>query len=731
MAQVIIVSNRLPVSVTKENGELVFSQGLGGIATGLASYVDDPRNHWIGWPGIASDDLSNQDKQIIVDRLAERNCSPIFLTQKQIEEFYNGYSNSVLWPLFHGLSRKHISPDLSKRWWQAYRRVNRQYADAVSHYAEADTQIWVHDYHLLLLPEMLRGDHPSWNIGFFLHIPFPSVKVLGRLAESKKLLEGLLGANLVGFHISSYVQNFIDNCRAAEVGTVSVNSIVLPEGRVVRVADFPMGIDYTKFADAHKLKAVRTAVKCYQRKYRRRKLIVSVDRLDPTKGLVERLEAYRQFLEFYPKQRGKIVFAMVAAPSRTDIDAYQRLSKRISSLAEEINASYGTSRWQPVDYINIAQPFEEVAALFQIADVAFITPLKDGMNLTAKEFVASNQQRGVLILSETAGASEELRDALIVNPNKPESVIDALNTALAMRRRELRWRLNRMRKDISVNTVQNWAISFVETLQQPVLASPRLTRTLSRRFSEVLQADYAKAKRRLLLLDYDGSLVPFAENFAEARPPQSLLDLLRSFSRDRFNDVVLVSGRSAEDLTKWFGNLPINMVAEHGAALKKINHKNWEIIEKTDTAWKPLLLPSLEKYARLTPGVLVEIKPYSLVWHYRAANPYYAQKYAVIIKRALKPILKTYGLELVQGNKVLEIKNPRVSKSAVAYSWLLKQNYDFVMAVGDDATDEEMFAALPATAYSLKVGRGRTLARFRLANYKGTISLLKKLLKTA
>lgn len=730
MAQVIIVSNRLPVSVSKDNGELTFSQGLGGIATGLASYADDPRNHWIGWPGIASDELTAEDRKVIVAKLAELNCTPIFLTQKQLDEFYNGYSNSVLWPLFHGLPVNQKDPARLKTWWQAYRRVNRQYAEVLSSQAESDNQIWVHDYHLLLLPEMLREAKVGRHIGLFLHIPFPGVKAFQKLLEHRKLLEGMLGADLVGFHITGYVQAFLDNCEADELGNISGSQITLDDDRIVRAAEFPMGIDYEKFADANKLKPVRAAARRYRQRYRRRKLIVSVDRLDPSKGLVERLEAYRQFLEFYPRQRGKVVFAMVAAPSRTDIGTYQRLGKRLKALADEINAAYGSPKWQPVDYMNIAQPFEEVAALFQIADVAFITPLKDGMNLTAKEFVASNRRRGVLILSQTAGAAEELHDALIVDPAKPETVIDALQQALTMRRRELRWRLKRMQEELSTNTVQHWAKSFVETLQQPVRGAPYLTRTLNSRLQKLLQDDYRQAERRLLLLDYDGSLVPFTKNYGAATPPRALLQLLRSLCADKRNDLVLVSGRSADDLDQWFGDLPLALVAEHGAATRLVGRKTWQTLEKSDTAWKALLLPALEKYARLTPGALVEIKPHSIVWHYRAATPYYAQKYAVIIKRALRPILKTYGLELIQGNKVLEIKNPRVSKGAAVQRWL-QRDYDFILALGDDATDEEMFGVLPSTAYSLKIGRGLTAARWRLPTYKEVLSLLKQLAKTS
>lgn len=725
MSNVIIVSNRLPISVKKEDGKLAFYPSLGGLATGLSSYADNPKNRWIGWPGIASDELTAGDKQEIVNELSQRNCTPVFLSQRQIDDFYNGYSNTLLWPLFHNLKRKTpVAGDKQARWWRSYRSVNEQYAQATLNLTETGVRVWIHDYQLLLVPDLLRAERSDIITGFFLHIPFPPVKVFGRLAESKKLLYGMLGADVVGFHTPSYVANFLDSCQTSGMGAAAGKELVIGD-RAVRVADFPMGIDYEKYAAATKSKAVKTAVKRYRKRYKRLRVIVSVDRLDPTKGLVERLKAYATLLERYPKLRGKVVFSMVAAPSRTDIAAYQKLSKQLTALVGEINIKYGSPKWQPVDYMNVSQPFEEVTALFQIADVAFIAPLRDGMNLAAKEFVASKHKAGVLILSETAGAAEELQDALLVNHKKPESLVEALETALKMRKRELRGRLRRMQQQLSTNTVQEWAKGFVETLQQPVPNTPVIVRTLRGRAELNLLNGWRQAKKRLLLLDYDGSLVPFADNYKAAKPPKSLLQLLEVLSADNANNLVVISGRGSDDLQAWFGHLPINLVAEHGATIRRAGSESWQIIEKVDTKWKRLLLPVLEKYAALAPGAEVEVKPHSLVWHYRAASPYYAQKYAVTIKRVLKPVLKKYGLELLQGNKVLEIKNPKVSKGAAAERWL-KRRHGFVLAIGDDTTDEDLFKALPLEAHSIKVGRGFTHAQYRLPSSKETVSLLKK-----
>ncbi|HEY5442829.1 MAG TPA: bifunctional alpha,alpha-trehalose-phosphate synthase (UDP-forming)/trehalose-phosphatase [Candidatus Saccharimonadales bacterium] len=725
MSQVIIVSNRLPISVKKEDGQLVFYRSAGGLATGLSAYVNDRQSRWIGWPGIASDELSAKDRDNVVAELAKHNCYPIFLSQRQIDDFYNGYSNAVLWPLFHNLSRQTVAAAKRQRWWRAYREVNHQYVQAVVNLAEKNVRVWVHDYQLMLVPEMLRAEKADVISGFFLHIPFPDVKNFSRVPEHKKLLNGVLGADLIGFHTPGYVVNFLDNCRAVKIEIINDSEPVVGN-RMVRVADFPMGIDYERYASATKTKPVKEAVRRYRKRYKGLKVIVAVDRLDPSKGLVERLKAYATLLERNPRLQGKVVFSMVAAPSRTDIPAYRRLAARLDTLVGEINTTYGTPKWQPINYMNVLQPFEEVTALFQIADVAFIAPLRDGMNLAAKEFVASKHRAGVLILSETAGAAEELQDALLVNPKQPETLVTALQEALTMRKRELRRRLRRMQQQLATNTVQEWAGDFVATLQQPLPGTPIIVRTLKGRFELRLLNDWRQAKKHLLLLDYDGSLVPFTEDYKTAGPSKSLLNMLETLSVDKTTDVVLISGRSAAELEKWFGNLPLNLVAEHGAMVKRSGAKSWQTIEKVDTNWKKSVQPVLEKYAALAPGARVEIKPHSLVWHYRAASPYYAQKYGVIIKRMLRPDLKKFGLELLQGNKVLEVKNPRVSKAEAAQRWL-KHRYDFVLAIGDDLTDETLFAVLPPTAYGIKVGRGRTQAQYRLPSSKEVVSLLRKL----
>lgn len=726
MARVIIVSNRLPVSVKKEDGKLVFSQSTGGVATGLASYANNPNNRWIGWPGIASDDVTAAERREISRELARHNCIPVFLTKKQIDDFYNGYSNSILWPLFHNLP-VHGKKN-REQWWRGYRSVNKLFSDAVVKVTHKHSRIWVHDYQLLLVPEQIRASYPHANIGFFSHIPFPRPKVFTKLPEAKKLLLGILGARLVGFHTSGYVNNFLDTCDELGIGTVGNNQVLLGD-RVIRATDFPMGIDYQKYAESGKSAAVRAAVLKYKLRYRGQKVIVAVDRLDPSKGLVERLEAYREFLrQNHRKLRGKVVFSMVAAPSRTDIDVYKKLKVRLDELVAEINAEFGTKRWQPIDYMNVSLPFEEVSALLQVADVAFIAPIRDGMNLVAKEYVASRRKHGVLILSETAGAAQELTDALLVNPARRASVVDALEKSINMPKRELKKRFTAMQEQLSSNTVHHWAGNFMKTLQQPVASTQKSIRTPSLTSARVekIISNYRVSSKRLLLLDYDGTLEPHAEHYMHAAPPVKLLRLLEHLSNDEKNEVVLISGRSKDDLQGWFGDANLNLIAEHGAIVKSAGHKTWHETVTSGRRWKKTILPILQHYTDLTPGAHIEEKQYSLVWHYRQSPAFASQKNLQILQRVLRPITSQFGLELFNGSKILEIKDPGINKGNAVRRWL-RREHDFVLVVGDDFTDEDMFAAVPASATTIKVGRGRTIANYRAANSEEIITLLKQL----
>jgi trehalose 6-phosphate synthase/phosphatase len=721
----IIVSNRLPVSVKKTDGKLEFYPSVGGLATGLSSYTTSKRNKWIGWPGIANEDVTDEEKHQITKELKKHNCYPVFLSKKQLDNYYNGYSNSVLWPIFHELKPTQEALE-NDAYWRAYKRVNESFAEVVLALSGSGSTVWVHDYQLLLLPAMLRKKRPHDKIGFFLHIPFPRVTAFDTIPHSRQLLGGLIGSDLLGFHTTSYVANFLENCQKIGIGTTGKKELILPD-RVVRVTDFPMGIDYGKFARATKLRAVRRELLKLRSKYHGKRVILTVDRLDPTKGLVERITAYQQLLRDNPELHRKVVMVMLAVPSRTEIEEYKSLKDKLESLVSEVNQEFGTARWQPVDYMYMSVPFERLSALYQVADVAFIAPIKDGMNLVAKEYIASRSgQSGVLILSETAGAAEELQDAIMVNPLKNSSLVGGLAEALNLPQKELKQRVNKMQEQLSEFTVQKWAGTFMDTLRTSPGARRSYTRTLTPPRTITLRDSFRLAKKRLLLLDYDGVLVTYKNNPYKAVPTERLRKVLRKLSALPNTNVVIVSGRSKADLTEWFDDIPVSLAAEHGTFTRKAGTKRWQTTREQDHSWRDVVLPILQVYTEKTPGATIETKEAAVVWHYRQASPYYAQKHLVILKRLLARYARRYNLVVHQGNMILEVRARGATKGHVAETWMQTEP-SFVLCIGDDYTDEDMFEALPDWAHTIKVGRGKTAARLRLQKSEQVLTLLEKL----
>lgn len=722
---VIIVSNRLPVSVKKVGGKLEFSPSAGGLATGLSSYAKKRKNKWIGWPGIANDDLSESDKQEIQRELKKHNCYPVFLSQAQVDDYYNGFANEVLWPAFHELSVNYQPPE---NYWRAYHKVNKLFAQTALELSQRGSTIWVHDYQLMLVPAMLRRSRPKDKIGFFLHIPFPPNQNFAPLPHANQLLTGLLGSDLLGFHTPSYVQNFLDCCAEAGIGLVGPRKLILPN-RVVRVTDFPMGIDYTKFSRAAKLTAVKAEALRLRAKYGRKKIILTVDRLDPSKGLIERLKAYRQFLEQNPDRRGKVVMVMLVVPSRTDIPRYQRLKVELEKLVKQTNQKYGTLRWQPVDYMFKSVAFKQLAALYQSADVAFIAPTKDGMNLVAKEYLASQPtDKGVLVLSQTAGAAGELKDAIIVDPSQTKSLVTGLSHALAKKPKQLSSRVRQMRRHVAKKNVHNWASDFMNTLQQD---RPRgrknSTRQLSGDSETTLLDAYTSSQSRLILMDYDGVLAPLVNNPDDAKPGPEIKKLLTKLATQDANRIFIISGRTKKDLSDWLGKINgLGLIAEHGGFIRPADAKNWQSKLPKEPKWQEEIIKIMERYTAKTPGSHIEIKSNSVVWHYRQASAYTAQKSLVALKRLVAPLAKTYQLKVESGHKVLEVRLQGINKGSAALEQVVEQT-DFILAIGDDVTDEDMFKRLPPTAFTVKVGRGRTAAHYRLNNQKLVIRLLQKL----
>jgi trehalose 6-phosphate synthase/phosphatase len=719
----IIVSNRLPVNVSKENGKLVFHPSSGGLATAMSSVGQGQDKVWMGWPGIPSDDLSVAEKSQITRKLREYDCAPVFLTKAQIAGYYDGYANATIWPLFHYF---HNNAVYDTKYWEPYQEVNRIFQRAVTRKAAPDATIWVHDYHFMLLPRMLRRDLPGSSIGFFLHIPFPSYEIFRILPHRAEILRGLLGADLVGFHTYDYSRHFMSSVSNVLGYEVHEGTIVLKNRKVVADA-FPIGIDYQKFVDALRDPAVESEMRALREHYHKQKLIISVDRLDYSKGIVARLEAFDQFMERHPEYHGKVTLVVVAVPSRTDVDAYKQLRDTIEMTVARINGKYAKMDWSPISYQYKNLPFEQIVALYASADVALVTPFRDGMNLVAKEYVASKQVRpaGVLILSEMAGASNELAEAIRVNPYDAASIVSALEQAMKMPLAQQRRALRAMQARIARYSVTRWANDFMEQLARAkeVVATSERLRLYDSARNAMFKA-YRSAKKRLFLLDYDGTLKDFVPptQTDRARPSTRLLHRMARLAADPRNVVCIISGRPRRTLQAWFGKLPVTLVAEHGAWVRKDGQ--WTHVESDFQAHKYKLLPIMSSYAERTAGAVVEEKDFALVWHYRGVTPELASVRKIGLLHDLAMALEGTDIDIFEGNKIVEVKPRTVSKGMVAKEMVERMKASFVLCAGDDYTDEDMFRVLPSDAWTIKVGLGDTQAHYFLDNVDAVLELL-------
>lgn len=468
--RLLIVSNRLPVNVTKEKGKMVLQAGAGGLVSGLSAYLDslsgpaasDPGYVWVGWPGAA---ISGEAKVEVRDRLREEHhAHPVFISERAMERFYLGFCNRTIWPLFHYFPTYTSYPD---EYWREYVAVNRAFRDAVVEVARPDDVIWVHDYHLMLLPLLIREQMPAARIGFFLHIPFPSYEVFRLLPSAWRadILRGLLGADVVGFHTEDYTRYF-SQCVERILGyEPDGQGLILVDGRVVRAGTFPMGVDLRRYETAAGSPELRAETEEMRSTLAPCKVVLSIDRLDYSKGIFNRLRAYEAFLEKGPEWREKVVLVLVVVPSRVGVEEYQSTKRNVDELVGKINGAYATMSWTPIRYRYTFLPFRQLVSLYAASDVALVTPLRDGMNLIAKEYLSARPDgTGVLILSETAGAANELRQAIIVNSNDVEGVADALRQALAMPEEEQIRRNEPMRAHLALHDVVHWANSFREAL---------------------------------------------------------------------------------------------------------------------------------------------------------------------------------------------------------------------------------------------------------------------------
>ncbi|MEZ7890155.1 MAG: bifunctional alpha,alpha-trehalose-phosphate synthase (UDP-forming)/trehalose-phosphatase [Candidatus Wallbacteria bacterium] len=729
--RLIVVSNRLNVTVEEKEGKINYKPSSGGLATGLSSYLDTMKNRnfeiseylWIGWPGCAISSAKKAEVSSVL--LSKYKSYPVFLSEKIMDKFYLGFCNKTIWPLFHYFP---MFTNYSAEQWKQYVSVNEMFCNAIIEIVKPDDIIWIHDYQLMLLPAMLRKKKPNLAIGYFHHIPFPSFEIFRLLPREWRntILEGLLGADLVGFHTHDYTQYFL-RCVLRMLGIEHDLGAITSESHTVMADTFPIGIDFEKFNCASQKNDVQKEISEFKKAFGEKKIILSVDRLDYTKGIINRLKGYELFLERYPQWHDRVAFLSLIVPSRTGVDQYQVMKRQIDEMAGKINGKFGSVNWTPLIYQFRSYSFEALAAVYSLSDVILVTPLRDGMNLVAKEFVASKTDgRGVLVLSETTGAARELGEAIMVNPNDIDELSTAIKEALELPEEEQIRRNREMQKRLKRYDITRWAEDFIKKLLKIRVERYKLeTKLINSNIKKDMLEKYKNAKKRLLLLDYDGTLVPFADRPEKARPGLKLLEILKKLSSIPGNDVVIISGRDKATLEKWFGNLEISMVAEHGAWLYKKNHE-WHTLKPLKNDWKIQIMQIIERCVDRLPGSFMEEKEFAVVFHYRKSDPELSALRLHELQDDLIQFTANKELQILTCKKALEIRCSGISKEVGGMHFIVENKPDFILSVGDDVTDEELFRALPETVYSVKVGVEKSSARYYLPSFIEVNKLLEE-----
>ncbi len=718
--RIINISYRLPVSFKTKNGNIELKSSSGGLVSAILSLKQNENE--LHWFGVADFTLTEyqQGKNLYK---GEFILHPIFLSKDINFGFYSGFSNAVIWPLFHYFPS---FVEFNANYFEFYLEANRIIAKNVCEILQKDDTIWIHDYQLLPLAEMIRELRPDVKIGLFLHIPFPSYELIRLLPKYCRdtLVKSMFGADLIGFHTYEYAQHFLHTAQMI-LGIQHKQFSLLYQNRTIKVDVFPISISYEKFNTAFYDKIIEIERDKIKKLYEGKKIIFSVDRLDYTKGIMCRLQGFSEFLHLFPEWKEKIVFLLVAVPSRSDLKRYKERKQMIELLISEINGKYGNLKWTPIVYQYGSVEFRQLLGLYTSCDIALISPLRDGMNLVAKEFVASRQDEdGVLLLSDMTGAAKELTDALLFNPLDKNEIALKIKTAIDMPDEERKTRMINLRTQVKTYHVEKWSQDFMEKLNA-VCSLKSFPQTLEYENKREILIQYQNAAKRLILLDYDGTLTAFKSSPELAIPSDGLIELLNNLCKNPKNEIVLVSGRDHETLERWFGKLPLTLIAEHGIFIKK---REWKSTITDAMDWKAGVLNIMKQFAVNTSGAFLEEKTYSVCWHYRNVENLKGFAQSRELVNLLTVYLNGVNATIIDGNKVIEVKPSQINKGTSIQRNFDMNVYDFCLAIGDDRTDEDLFEVVSQyNGISIKVGKETSKAKYRLETIQLVHSLLELL----
>ncbi|RGE21144.1 bifunctional alpha,alpha-trehalose-phosphate synthase (UDP-forming)/trehalose-phosphatase [Leucobacter sp. wl10] len=737
--ELVMVSNRLPVDrVVADDGSTAWRTSPGGLVTAVEPIVEQLGCVWVGWAG-------NADERIDPFEIGSMRLAPVELSGEDVELYYEGFSNGTLWPLYHDVIAQ---PQYHREWWDRYQQVNRRFAERVAQEAADDAIVWVHDYQLQLVPAMLRELRPDLTIAFFLHIPFPPSRLFAQLPWRKRIVEGLLGADVIGFQQVTDAVAFRTTAERFTRVPALGNTIVVPatadrSSRTVLAQEFPISIDVEAFAAvAERPEVLRRAQEIREELGNPRTLMLGVDRLDYTKGIRHRLKAYSELLADGEIDASDIVFVQVATPSRERVEAYRQLRDEVEVTVGRINGEHGAIGRAPLVYLHRAYTRDEMVALYLAADVLLVTPLRDGMNLVAKEYAACRaDERGVLVLSEFAGAADELRDALLVNPHDIEGLKAAIVRAAHMPGEEQRRRMRSLRRAVYDNDVAHWAAGYLGAVQA-VAESRRVGP--SGEWTEPIQVGAAFVPRSIddrvrrlaarpsliVATDFDGTLAPIVSRPQDARILPRAAQALDVLSASPGTGVALLTGRSLAGLAEtglrsdgWI------VSGSHGSELVGLDRgadgagggpAEGELSE--DEAQRlGRLTRRFERMLGGEAGVRLERKPFGIAVHAREVPD---RQQADELLAAAVVLGTAEGMHVREGKEVREFSVRASDKGSV-----LRRIRDAlppgpVLFLGDDVTDEDVFATLGPDDLGIKVGAGETAASERVPDAETAAAVL-------
>uniref|UniRef100_UPI001CB8C3E3 alpha,alpha-trehalose-phosphate synthase [UDP-forming] 1-like n=1 Tax=Erigeron canadensis TaxID=72917 RepID=UPI001CB8C3E3 len=714
--RLLVVANRLPVSAVRRGEESWSLEVSGGGLVSALLGVKEVEAKWIGWAGVNVPDEPGQ--RSLTKALAEKRCIPVFLDEEIVHQYYNGYCNNILWPLFHYLGLPQEDRLATTRSFQsqfaAYKKANQMFADVVNeHYEEGDV-VWCHDYHLMFLPKCLKDHNINMKVGWFLHTPFPSSEIHRTLPSRSELLRAVLAADLVGFHTYDYARHFVSACTRI-LGLEGTPEGVEDNGRLTRVAAFPIGIDSERFTHALESPEVQNHIKELKERFSGRKVMLGVDRLDMIKGIPQKILAFEKFLEENQYWHDKVVLLQIAVPTRTDVPEYQKLTSQVHEIVGRINGRFGTLTTVPIHHLDRSLDFQALCALYAVTDVALVTSLRDGMNLVSYEFVAcQDAKRGVLILSEFAGAAQSLgAGAILVNPWNITEVAASIGQALNMSAEEREKRHLHNFSHVTTHTAQEWAETFVSELNDTVIEAQQRIRQVPPPLpvEEAIER-YLQSSNRLVILGFNATLTEPVDTpdriggdqirEMDFRLHPDLKEPLTRLCSDPKTTVVVLSGSDRAVLDENFGEYNMWLAAENGMFLRS-TRGDWmtTMPEHSNMDWVDSVKQVFEYFTERTPRSHFELRETSLVWNYKYADVEFGRLQARdMLQHLWTGPISNASVDVVQGSRSVEVRAVGVTKGTtivrilgeIVHSKSISAPIDYVLCIGHSlGKDEDIY----------------------------------------